>query len=820
MNSSSMNLSYAIQGDHKIPSYLRRTDDSKNFNFYSPTSSQDSPLKEWQRPSSTNSTNSERQWNLVASKVHTKKELVLLNKRRSHRIRSLTMRPPIVQQSSLIPDDMRMSTKLPPLEADINRLNIFLEQAESRLIKGYSGSSMHNLLLEKQLLYSATFAELSAQVSATGGEKTSTFLNRIWKLNQSIFDEFLKLYQKGLKEADRKVEKMEKKLSKQVSNSSKNESGFSNSIAGVVMMQLANIREKRKEKQREEQEAKISALTKHIEFVPPSFENQVEDQISLDDANDNIMKQYDDVERAQVIAMTYSGCDKELEKFAHEMIESTKPKSGKSINNPVSKTGKVRKESWVQLPGVKAAVHHFSAIIVVNADLRGVLTRGQQIKIGTTKMCVHTQKGNFSAISFPVDQFWPGEPTSSLPLYVKNTDIDNKQFDDDSDMEEERNEDIDWVLIPCTCTLTNKDNMVFTSSDMTKILKRKTRVKIKGKVFKISDLNTLPFNYECFPLDSIWKAPTEKNVPLLAEADGIWGWDKGKDIIDQAVLEKEKVKNDLSPWVMTGITVDVTEHKERAITHEDSTSVLVPGQMIKIDQTIVHLSLDNIDKNGFNLKWPWEKPSNKELCVQIRRHEMEIAKVKLHDAFRMLGSFVNNLDTNKASKENENLASIETQTECTQVIDTGAQTTLKIQPDEHLSTVISTINTKNGMLSFHESEMIAARKIMLISHRRAKKGTPAMDLSNTVHLFIQLCRDKRKADAFANMLNEKHLTFPEFTLDFFLSKFGLLKLAHVRILICLLIVTFLYCDLLFIIIYTQFLFLCYSSLFLFYQCFT
>ena len=147
-------------------------------------------------------------------------------------------------------------------------------------------------------------------------------------------------------------------------------------------------------------------------------------------------------------------------------------------------------------------------------------------------------------------------------------------------------------------------------------------------------------------------------------------------------MEKEKVKNDLSPWVMTGITVDVTEHKERAITHEDSTSVLVPGQMIKIDQTIVHLSLDNIDKNGFNLKWPWEKPSNKELCVQIRRHEMEIAKVKLHDAFRMLGSFVNNLDTNKASKENENLASIETQTECTQVIDTGAQTTLKIQPDE------------------------------------------------------------------------------------------------------------------------------------------
>ena len=167
-----MQVDYAIQGEHSsVPSYLRRQTNSKqNFNFSSP-SKNNRPHQQRKRPSSTNSTQSERQWTKVFSKVQTRKELILLNKRRSHRIRSLTMRPPIVQQASLVPDDMRMSTKLPPMGADIQRLSLFLEQAENRLIKGYKGSNMQDLLLEKQLLYSATFAELSAQVSVTGGQR-------------------------------------------------------------------------------------------------------------------------------------------------------------------------------------------------------------------------------------------------------------------------------------------------------------------------------------------------------------------------------------------------------------------------------------------------------------------------------------------------------------------------------------------------------------------------------------------------------------------------------------------------------------------------
>ena len=775
-----MQVDYAIQGEHSsIPSYLRRQTNSKqNFNFSSPSKNNRSHQQR-KRPSSTNSTQSERQWTKVSSKVQTRKELILLNKRRSHRIRSLTMRPPIVQQASLVPDDMRMSTKLPPMGADIQRLTLFLEQAENRVIKGYKGSNMQDLLLEKQLLYSATFAELSAQVSVTGGQRTATFLNRIWKLNQSIFEEFITLHNKGLKEADRKVKRMQQQVhDHKEKNNKKNDQKekMPTSIMGVVRMQLSRIREKRNKQKIADQEAKIAALTQHVEFVPPTFGNESETDYDLEEQKQQEMiEQYGSAERAEVQAMGYSGCDKELERFATEMIEGAKPKTpgtAKKKNTPGNK--KTVKESWVKLPGVLAAVDHFSAIVVVNADVRGVLSRGQRIKIGSTKMCVHTKDGKFSALSFPVDRFWAGEPTTSMPLYVKNTDIKNIQTEEDSDIEDEH-AGIDWVVVPCTCSLTQGDNMVFTSSDITKIIKKGTKLKIKGNVFSISELQT--FNYELFSLDATWKGLSEKGVPMLANAEGIWGWDTKQDAIDQARLDKNSDKKDVSPWVPTGLTIDVSSGKDYVRSHVDSTCILKPGQLIKIDQTTIHLSSASFDKRGFTLEATWNLPSVTEVAVFIRRVDCEIAKVRLRDSYKLLGVTLN-ASLVSGSVCNQSTAS---QTEAEVSINCETQTTqtdLGISPDEDISTGVSEFQKKKGITLFHEEEMKAARKIMLISRRLEKRGTLAMDLSNTAHLFVQICCDKRKADGFASMLNQKHLTFPAFALDFFLAKFGLIKLAH------------------------------------------
>ena len=178
----------------------QQQDDGKTFNFSSPNKSHSSKLH--QRPSSSTSSTSEKRWASVSTKVSVKRHSVLENKRRTHRIRSLTLRPAITQQPSLVPHDMRLSPKLPPVQANLKRLTLFLEQAETRLMKGYTTKDVHDLLLEKQLLYSATFAELSHQVSTSGGDRAAEFLNRIWKLNQGLFESFIKLHDQQIKKAD------------------------------------------------------------------------------------------------------------------------------------------------------------------------------------------------------------------------------------------------------------------------------------------------------------------------------------------------------------------------------------------------------------------------------------------------------------------------------------------------------------------------------------------------------------------------------------------------------------------------------------------
>jgi hypothetical protein len=662
---------------------------------------------------------------------------------------------------------------------------LFLEQAENRLVKGYASKDIHDLLLEKQLLYSATFSELSQQVSAKGGDRASEFLNRIWRLNQGLFESFIKLHDKQIREANSKVEAMRKHLNEQLTSEKHNvgKPRLPGSIQGMVMAQLVKIREKRHQAELAAHEARVNELTREIVFKPPkeNDDNQKAPEQSKEpqDKNKNI-DDFEQTERDEVIAMQYSGCAEELEKFAAQMLKGAATKmsdKSDSTQKVERKPTNIVADRWVALPGVVAAVEHFSAIVVVNVDLRKVLTRGQRIKIGSTSMCVHASQGKFSPLCVPMDRFWTGDAAKGLTVYIRSSDS-LAATGEDSDMDDDE-ENIDWIVVPCVVTVTKGDNSVFTSSDLSKLIKRGTRVRIKNTVCIVSERGTL--NYECFPINNVWQGSGEHGVSLFAEATGIWGWSKAQDAVDKKVIDSNKAQSsvELSPWIKTGITVDVTTGSIHAATHENATCVLLPGQVIKIGTHVVHVAPNGpFDAGGFSMNQPWEPPAETEMAIQIRRHELKITQCRLHESLRYLGE---NWNSSSGAAENSAAHSsvVETQTvDGYDGIERETQSELSVSPDEDLMMALMDFNQMNGTRIHQDPELLAARKIMLVSRRLEKTGTLPMDLHNCIHLFIQICREKKKADGFADMLKHRHLSIPEFSHDWFLERFGLVRISN------------------------------------------
>ena len=797
-------IDYAIDDKNTIiPAYLRRTD--VNDNFKSPSkSTSNSKGSPWssgrKRPSSSTS---EKKWRHVSTKVSKKRQNVLENKRRTHRIRSLTMRPPVTHQASLIPDDMRVSSKLPPLESNMKRLNLFLEQAEKRLVKGYVTTDVHDLLLEKQLLYSATFAELSRLVSTTGGDQAAEFLNRIWKLNQGLFESFVQLYDTNIQKSSQRVQEMSIRLAdykKERRNGLT--SKLPSSLTGIVMAQLAKIREKRHDAQIAAHEAKIAALTNININPPPSssspspplqrierIEKEIPSTTEYDDSNDITV--IDNTERTSVQLLAYSGCADELERVSLEMLQKKESINNNQHNSDeqeltATKTTRIKKDPWVQIPGVMAAVDHFSAIVVVNMDLRTILTRGQRIKVGQTSMKIHLKKGKMSSLQLPVDQFWEGETQTGLKLYIKSSDSQGLHITTDSDMEEEENngtgtnkqgdDEIDWVVIPATISVTKDDNLIVTSSDISSIVKRGTKIKVADIICTIAERGV--FNYESFSTNEVWKQQSMHDIPLFVDATGVWGWDKAQDEVDSKnpIHQKGNMEDD-NQWKKTGITCDITKDSKQVVTHEDSTCILLPGQIIKLGTHVINVGVlgSRFDTEGFALDRKWEHDSCTEMTIQVRKHEIQISIVRLHDALRCLGE-----NPISGQKLNANIKTMETQTEngnfSSNSIEVSTQSDLSCCADEDLSQVIEEHQKLKGRKN--SSELKAARKISLVARRKEKKGTIPMELTSVVHLWVQVCREKRKADSFANMLKQKHLSIPEYVLDFFVDRFGLLAIAN------------------------------------------
>lgn len=212
---------------------------------------------------------------------------------------------------------------------------------------------------------------------------------------------------------------------------------------------------------------------------------------------------------------------------------------------------------------------------------------------------------------------------------------------------------------------------------------------------------------------------------------------------------------------------------------------MVPGQIIKIGQHILNVGklgtkgIDNshFNSKGFTLEQKFEHTSVEKGTIEIRRHEVQISKIRLHDALRSLGQSI------KLDETVNYMKTIETQTTSTggstgDGIEMSTQSDLSSPPDEDITTSIANYKRKDGDRGAHKNEMEAARKIGRVTKRLEKKGTQAMELSGTIHLWVQVCRDKRKADQFADMLKQKHLSLPEYLLDFFVDRFGLLKIAH------------------------------------------
>ena len=71
-------------------------------------------------------------------------------------------------------------------------------------------------------------------------------------------------------------------------------------------------------------------------------------------------------------------------------------------------------------------------------------------------------------------------------------------------------------------------------------------------------------------------------------------------------------------WVTSSLTVDLLLGSDYGNTNQDSTLILSPLQMIKLDQTEIHLSAAPLDSNGFNLEAIWELASD-TYKIQVKK---------------------------------------------------------------------------------------------------------------------------------------------------------------------------------------------------------
>ena len=102
------------------------------------------------------------------------------------------------------------------------------------------------------------------------------------------------------------------------------------------------------------------------------------------------------------------------------------------------------------------------------------------------------------------------------------------------------------------------------------------------------------------------------------------------------------------PFETKGITCNIACKSQICTTFQDATCVLVPGQIIKIGQHILNVGklgtkgIDNshFNSTGFTLEQKFEHTSIDKGTIEIRRHEVQISKIRLHDALRSLGQSI------------------------------------------------------------------------------------------------------------------------------------------------------------------------------------
>ena len=798
------------------------------------------------RPSTSGS---EKAWAIKSRKLVEKSTRVIANKKAQHRLKSLTMRPPVAGEASLVPDDMRLSTSLPPpvpsgSPSDIRLLESWLEKAEIRLRRRKLTKRPEELIIESQLLYSSCFSELTRQISEVQGLRTAEFLRRVWQLYQIVFDNFSDLYNTKMKETheinarlQKRVQHLEKHGLTKHDEKTLGFGGLRASVANIVLGQLANIRKRRVEKLKEEEHARL------VKLMNPDHENESkkirkkssrsddktkprngETAQGNDDTKDTSasgsevnevapidMDLMDEAERlrAEAMAMAYSGCADRLDTIATGMLHSVE-EGKKSIERKSSvntrRSSKRNEKEWVLLPGATASMEYFSALATLNVDLTATIKRGQRIRIGPRTFVVNENEGKFTSDSMPLDKHWPSPAAEGLSIYIRRADSQQSAYDDaDSDMDD----DIDWVLLPATVSVTKGDVQVFTTCDVSKLLKRGSRVKIAGSVFAIGTYGH--FNEESFPLSTAWVNKAASSIPLFADVEGIIGWDAEKDAKDLA-KERERLANEVierdedgaavrtqAIWIqLVGLTVNVSKGSSRARTSADATMVLRPGQVISIGphNEVFHVadpnkktnnSFETSDKTNsasfstvvfnptsFTLDRNWEQESGSNLVVRVRRHEIKVQSRRLRMGLRCLGIRGRALDPDV--KYTDIGIQVTLDAPAATLHSNAGQTNLTAAPDEMLEDSLMNIHYSSEKEG-DEKEWAAARYVMKMMRRSKKRGTDVLSSHATLQIFDLLIQDKLEADNIQDMLQHPRLSVPQFCSDWFVQRFGLKSVA-------------------------------------------
>ena len=172
------------------------------------------------RPETSASSSSDQIWNQKTHKLQGQTNAVIRQRKHQHRLKSLTIGPPVVREVSLVPDDMRLSETLPPpfptpgaQNAEILQLESWLEKTETRIRRRKLSKRPEKLLSEAQLLYSSCFAEITRQVQVeNSGRKTAALLRRVWQLYQILFDQLAELHEKAEKSSEEAAARFQKRI--------------------------------------------------------------------------------------------------------------------------------------------------------------------------------------------------------------------------------------------------------------------------------------------------------------------------------------------------------------------------------------------------------------------------------------------------------------------------------------------------------------------------------------------------------------------------------------------------------------------------------